>query len=235
MSATSYPFRGLILLPERAVFEPQSRTLFIADPHFGKASSFRALGQPVPRGTTAENLRRLGALADAHDARRLVVLGDFLHSRTGRTQSLFARLREWRAARPALDCVVVRGNHDVRSRRRAGRLRLYERRRTLRARRRRRLAPRRGASRRRGAGHSLRSHPSGRAACRSGAGPSSASLLLSSRPGDRPAGLRRIHGRPCGRFAPLARTGGDDRNASLPDPRRPADFATRRAGAKKRQ
>jgi DNA ligase-associated metallophosphoesterase len=115
MSATSYPFRGLILLPERAVFEPQSRTLFIADPHFGKASSFRALGQPVPGGTTAENLRRLGALADAHDARRLVVLGDFLHSRTGRTQRLFAQLREWRAARPALDCVVVRGNHDVRA------------------------------------------------------------------------------------------------------------------------
>jgi DNA ligase-associated metallophosphoesterase len=115
MSATSYPFRGLFLLPERAVFEPQTRSLFIADPHFGKAATFRALGQPVPCGTTEENLRRLGALVDAHDARRLVVLGDFLHGPAGRTQRLFARLREWRAARAALECIVVRGNHDVRA------------------------------------------------------------------------------------------------------------------------
>ncbi len=113
MSATSYPWRGLTLLPERAVFEAQTRTLFIADPHFGKAASFRALGQPVPRGTTEENLCRLGALVDAQDARRLVVLGDFLHGRAGRTSGLFAQLREWRAARPAIECIVVRGNHDA--------------------------------------------------------------------------------------------------------------------------
>ncbi|MGJ0509126.1 MAG: ligase-associated DNA damage response endonuclease PdeM [Methylocystis sp.] len=113
MSATVHPCHGLLLLPERAAFQAQTRTLWIADPHFGKAASFRALGQPVPRGTTEETLRRLGALVEAHGARRLVVLGDFLHGRAGRTQRLFTQLTEWRAARAALDCVVVRGNHDA--------------------------------------------------------------------------------------------------------------------------
>jgi uncharacterized protein len=42
------------------------------------------------------------------------VLGDFLHARAGRTPHLFDQLRDWRAGRSGLGCVVVRGNHDVR-------------------------------------------------------------------------------------------------------------------------
>jgi DNA ligase-associated metallophosphoesterase len=113
LAATSLERRGLALLPQQAIWQAQTGTLWIADLHLGKAASFRALGQPVPRGTTQENLRRLGALVDAHSARRLVVLGDFLHGRLGRTPGLFAQLRDWRAARAGLDCVVVRGNHDA--------------------------------------------------------------------------------------------------------------------------
>jgi DNA ligase-associated metallophosphoesterase len=104
---------GLTLLPERAIWQGESRTLWIADLHLGKAASFRALGQPAPAGTTQENLRRLGALIDAHKARRLVVLGDFLHARAGRTPSLFSQLSQWRAARSDVEIVVVRGNHDA--------------------------------------------------------------------------------------------------------------------------
>lgn len=113
MTTCAYDYRGLTLLPERAVWQAETRTLWIADLHLGKAASFRALGQPVPRGTTQENLARLGALVDAHQARRLVVLGDFLHARSGRTPGLLAQLRDWRAARGGLECVVVRGNHDA--------------------------------------------------------------------------------------------------------------------------
>ncbi|WP_442754227.1 ligase-associated DNA damage response endonuclease PdeM [Methylocystis sp. JAN1] len=111
----AYDYRGLILLPQRAVWQAETRTLWIADLHLGKAASFRALGQPVPRGTTQENLARLGALIDAHQARRLVVLGDFFHARSGRTPGLLAQLRDWRAARGGLECIVVRGNHDIRA------------------------------------------------------------------------------------------------------------------------
>lgn len=113
MSATSFAHRGLVLLPQRAVWQAETRTLWIADLHLGKAASFRALGQPAPGGTTRENLARLGALLDAQGAARLVVLGDFLHGPLGRTPGLFVQLQAWRAARAALDCIVVRGNHDA--------------------------------------------------------------------------------------------------------------------------
>jgi uncharacterized FlgJ-related protein len=36
------------LLPEKAAFIPESATLLIADPHFGKATHFRKAGIPIP-------------------------------------------------------------------------------------------------------------------------------------------------------------------------------------------
>ena len=50
---------ALDLLSERALWWPAERMLFVADLHLGKAASYRALGQPVPGGTTQENLARL--------------------------------------------------------------------------------------------------------------------------------------------------------------------------------
>ena len=62
--------RPLTLLPEKAAFIEASRTLLVADVHIGKAVSFRALGVPVPRGTTSETLAALGALVAKTAARR---------------------------------------------------------------------------------------------------------------------------------------------------------------------
>jgi len=113
--AASLAFRGLTMLPRRGVWEAATRTLWVADLHLGKAAAFRALGQPAPAGTTDENLRRLGALADDCRARRLIVLGDFLHAREARSGGLVEKLRAWKAERQALECIVVRGNHDARA------------------------------------------------------------------------------------------------------------------------
>ena len=113
--AASLEHRGLTILPQRGVWEAATRTLWVADPHLGKAAAFRAHGQPAPAGTTDENLRRLGALADERRARRLVVLGDFLHAREAHNAALVEKLRAWKAARRDLECIVVRGNHDVRA------------------------------------------------------------------------------------------------------------------------
>ncbi len=52
----------LTLLPGKAAFLAASRTLLIADAHIGKAVTFRALGVPVPHGTTGETLAALSAL-----------------------------------------------------------------------------------------------------------------------------------------------------------------------------
>ena len=100
------------LMPERAVFEPASGTLFVADVHLGKAAVFRARGIPVPHGTSAETLERLAAAVARCRASRLVVLGDFLHAKESRSAPTMAALAAWRDGHPHLDCVVVEGNHD---------------------------------------------------------------------------------------------------------------------------
>jgi len=103
------------LLPERALWWPGEKTLFIADLHLGKAATYRALGQPVPGGTTQENLARLTALIARHTPQRIVFLGDFLHSAQARTENILAALHEWRACHAAVDMLLVRGNHDRRA------------------------------------------------------------------------------------------------------------------------
>ncbi len=105
----------LHLLPERAVWWPAQRALLVADVHIGKAATFRALGQPVPAGTTLENLRRLEQLVVRLRASRLIVLGDFLHAPQARSPAVLAALGAWRTRLPGLACTVVEGNHDRRA------------------------------------------------------------------------------------------------------------------------
>jgi DNA ligase-associated metallophosphoesterase len=107
--------RPLTLLPEKAAFVAASRTLLVADAHIGKAVSFRALGVPVPRGTTSETLASLGALVRRTGARRVVFLGDFLHSTKAHAPATLGAVGRWRAAHRGLDVVLVRGNHDDRA------------------------------------------------------------------------------------------------------------------------
>jgi DNA ligase-associated metallophosphoesterase len=102
----------VVLLAERAVYWPAKQALFVADFHLGKAASFRRAGIPLPSGTTAENVSRLGRAIDKTDARRIVFLGDFLHSAMGRTETTFAGFSAWRESRKALELTLVRGNHD---------------------------------------------------------------------------------------------------------------------------
>ncbi|MDT6964730.1 ligase-associated DNA damage response endonuclease PdeM [Cupriavidus sp. SZY C1] len=104
----------LWLLPEHAVWWPDAAMLMLADVHIGKAAAFRALGQPVPHGTTADNLRRLLDLTRQYPVRDLVFLGDFLHARAARTAAVVLALHDWRRALPTrVRCTLVRGNHDT--------------------------------------------------------------------------------------------------------------------------
>ena len=107
--------RPLTLLPEKAAFLAASRTLLIADAHIGKAVTFRALGVPVPRGTTSETLAALSALIAAWQARRVVFLGDFLHSAHAKAAATLGAVARWRREHAALELVLVRGNHDDRA------------------------------------------------------------------------------------------------------------------------
>jgi uncharacterized protein len=105
----------LELCPERAAYWPRRRMLLVADPHFGKAAAFRALGVRVPRGTTEGALARLDALVARLEPERIELLGDFLHAREGRDDETFRLLAEWRARHGGVAMRLVRGNHDKRA------------------------------------------------------------------------------------------------------------------------
>jgi DNA ligase-associated metallophosphoesterase len=103
---------SVMLLPEKALYWPRERTLVVADIHFGKAAAFRALGVPVPRGTTTQNLEALDRLLAVYPATRIVFLGDFLHARAAHAKATLGAMADWRARNPGLSLILVRGNHD---------------------------------------------------------------------------------------------------------------------------
>jgi DNA ligase-associated metallophosphoesterase len=105
----------VLLLADKALYWPQQQLLCIADAHFGKAAAYRALGQPVPHGTTAANLLRLDALLARYPVRELVFLGDFLHAPKSHAAATLAALHGWRVRHTNLVCKLVRGNHDLRA------------------------------------------------------------------------------------------------------------------------
>ena len=101
----------LMLLAERAVWWPERDTLFIADTHFGKEAAFRSRSIPIP-DQTGDDLSRLSVLLQQTSAQRLTILGDLIHSRSGRSGRVFAQIADWRAQHESLEITLVRGNHD---------------------------------------------------------------------------------------------------------------------------
>jgi DNA ligase-associated metallophosphoesterase len=103
----------VVLTAERAIVWPAQRALIAADLHIGKAASFRALGTPVPHGTTADTLRRLTRLIECCGVTTVYLLGDFLHSKHALPPITLSTLKEWRARHHKVSMVVIRGNHDA--------------------------------------------------------------------------------------------------------------------------
>ena len=106
----SLPLR---LYAEGALFWPDGQTLFIADPHFGKADSFHHAGIAIPAAILDHDLARLGRLLSASQATRLVILGDFFHTRHSKSDSVLLALEQWRNQHAQLEIVLVLGNHDA--------------------------------------------------------------------------------------------------------------------------
>lgn len=100
------------LLGQKLIHLPTTRTLLVADTHFGKAATFRQAGIPVPVGTTAKMLRQLTNVIDHWEAKRLIVLGDFVHSTTRSKVDFEQELIQWRQQCPQLEIILVAGNHD---------------------------------------------------------------------------------------------------------------------------
>lgn len=105
----------VVLHPSGAACLAASRTLLVADAHFGKAVSYRKLGVPVPEATTGATLDQLStAIADT-GAHSIVFLGDFLHSARAQKGGALAAVGAWRERHAGLALTLVRGNHDDRA------------------------------------------------------------------------------------------------------------------------
>jgi DNA ligase-associated metallophosphoesterase len=100
------------LLPEKAVFWMASRTLIVTDLHLGKSAAFRKAGIGVPESVTEADLERLRILLEFTGSRRLIILGDLLHSRAGMQPAMLQSMNRWMAQHSSLETILVPGNHD---------------------------------------------------------------------------------------------------------------------------
>lgn len=102
----------VVLLPGRAAYLPASATLLVADLHLGKAATFRKAGIPVPEGSAQADLARLRRLVHETSARRLVIVGDLFHAKSGCTDRVFAEFAATRRQFVGTEVILVIGNHD---------------------------------------------------------------------------------------------------------------------------
>ena len=106
------PLPDILLLPGRAALLPATRTLLVADLHLGKAATFRRAGIPVPEGSAQRDLARVAELVRGYEVRRLLVLGDLFHAKSGCTPQVFAEFASLRSQIAMTAVVLVMGNHD---------------------------------------------------------------------------------------------------------------------------
>lgn len=105
----------LILLPQKALFHQQERTLFIADLHLGKSGTFRAHGIPIPDSMAEKDLKTISDLLANFSVSHLIILGDFLHHATGRNSKLDDLISQWRISIARTKITLIIGNHDRKS------------------------------------------------------------------------------------------------------------------------
>lgn len=108
---------ALMLSPLRVAYQPETKTLLAADLHWGKEATFQYMGIPIP-SLLREDLSRLSTAVRQSQCERLVLLGDLLHAREGRSRTLYREVNDWREQHSDLRIDLVEGNHD----RSAGRL-----------------------------------------------------------------------------------------------------------------
>ena len=100
----------LWLSGERCIFWEEESALIVSDCHFGKTGHFRKSGIAVPQNVYKEDLQRLVSVLNFFKPGKLIVVGDFFHSRANMELDWF---KKWRSDFPELRVILVRGNHDI--------------------------------------------------------------------------------------------------------------------------
>ncbi|MEP7319534.1 MAG: ligase-associated DNA damage response endonuclease PdeM [Panacibacter sp.] len=98
------------LSADRCIYWEEQQALILSDLHFGKTGHFRKSGIAVPQSVFKEDLQRLFAQVQFHNARQLIIVGDMFHSHENKEMELF---KKWRADLASLNIHLVKGNHDI--------------------------------------------------------------------------------------------------------------------------
>jgi len=98
------------LLPQKAVYWEEQKTLILADLHLGKTGHFRKEGIPVPQGVYKDDLHRLFDIIRQYKPEQLLIAGDMFHSKMNKEVDLFTR---WRRDVEQLPIQLIKGNHDI--------------------------------------------------------------------------------------------------------------------------
>ncbi len=114
MSSAAVPFnllnQDLLLLPQKAIYWQQEKTLIAADVHLGKVGHFRKAGIAIPLNMEQSDLAVLSDLVYEYKPEKLLFLGDLFHSDMNADWDWFIL---WRSQFPKLQIILVRGNHDI--------------------------------------------------------------------------------------------------------------------------
>lgn len=96
--------------PARTLFWEEQKTLIVADLHLGKTGHFRKSGIGIPQSLYKADLQRLMAQIYLYKVDRLLIVGDFTHSKFTKELDLFIK---WRNDFSLLHIDLVKGNHDI--------------------------------------------------------------------------------------------------------------------------
>lgn len=99
------------LFPERAAFWKEEKALIVADIHIGKTSTMQNYGLAIPEGTMENDLRKLKNLILSTNAKKCIIVGDLIHTKTGLSPRVQEYFKKWVNES---NCIVelIIGNHD---------------------------------------------------------------------------------------------------------------------------
>lgn len=100
----------LLLLPEKAIFWEEEKSLIIADIHLGKVGHFRKAGIGIPKQMEQDDLALISDLIHEYKPTKIIFLGDLFHSDMNNDWDWLVM---WRSMFKAIDMILVMGNHDI--------------------------------------------------------------------------------------------------------------------------
>lgn len=108
----TYSFLGqsLHLLPQRAIYWAETKTIIIADVHVGKIDHFRKAGIAVPQIAGETDYKVLDSILETFPVGRVLILGDLFHSTFNESVIAFS---SWRKKYSQIEFTLIKGNHDI--------------------------------------------------------------------------------------------------------------------------